>query len=262
MKPLILSCAALLLCSSPAQAQEQSQDDDDFRVRVGLGAQFRPQFTGADGIDVAPLWDLDVARGAEPFGFEAPDDNFAIRLVSAGGFSIGPAANIASSRSNSDVGAPVGQVPTTLEAGAFAEFLASDSFRFRGELLKGIGGHQGLVGAIGGDYIARDGDRYVLSVGPRLLFSDRRYQRAYFGIDETAAAASGLPVYRPGSGLHAVALTSGLSYQINGRFGLFGYGRYERLVGDAAKSAIIREFGSRNQLSAGAGLNYTFTIVR
>ena len=60
----------------------------------------------------------------------------------------------------------------------------------------------------------------------------------------------------------AVAATSGLSYQFNDRFGLFGYARYERLVGDAAKSPIVRELGSRNQLSGGLGLSYTFNIKR
>jgi outer membrane protein len=49
---------------------------------------------------------------------------------------------------------------------------------------------------------------------------------------------------------------------LNDRWGLFGFARYERLVGDAAKSPIVREFGSRNQLSGGIGLNYTFTIPR
>jgi outer membrane protein len=33
-------------------------------------------------------------------------------------------------------------------------------------------------------------------------------------------------------------------------------------LGDASKSPIIREFGSRNQLSGGFGLSYTFTIKR
>jgi outer membrane protein len=33
-------------------------------------------------------------------------------------------------------------------------------------------------------------------------------------------------------------------------------------VGDAAWSPIVRELGSRNQLSGGIGLNYTFTIKR
>jgi molecular chaperone DnaK (HSP70) len=36
----------------------------------------------------------------------------------------------------------------------------------------------------------------------------------------------------------------------------------ERLVGDAAKSPIVRQFGSRDQLSAGIGLSYTFTVKR
>jgi outer membrane protein len=43
---------------------------------------------------------------------------------------------------------------------------------------------------------------------------------------------------------------------------VFGYARYARLVGDAAKSPIVRQFGSRNQLSGGIGLNYTFVIRR
>ena len=60
----------------------------------------------------------------------------------------------------------------------------------------------------------------------------------------------------------AVALTSGLSFHFNERFGAFGFGRFERLVRDAAKSPIVRELGSRNQLSAGLGLSYTFNVGR
>ena len=57
-------------------------------------------------------------------------------------------------------------------------------------------------------------------------------------------------------------MASGLDYQLGPRWGVFGYARYERLVGDAAKSPVVREFGSRNQMSAGIGLNYTFTVKR
>ena len=258
MKLLLLPCAAVLLASTPALAE----DKEDLRVRVGLGAQLRPEFKGADDTEVAPLWDLDIARGSKPFRFEAPDDSFGLRIISNERFAAGPAAKIEGSRKNKDVGAPVGKVPMTIEAGAFAEYLASNSLRFRGEVLKGIGGHKGLEGSLGADYISRDGDRYVFSVGPRLLFSDARYQRAFFGVDSEAALATGLPVYRPDGGLHAVAVASGLSYQFSPRFGAFGFARYERLVGDAAKSPIIKEFGSRNQLSGGVGLSYTFTVRR
>jgi outer membrane protein len=258
MKYAMLGAAALLLVSVPAFAE----DKPDIRVRVGLGAQVGPKYISADSSDVSPLFHINIARGANPFSFGAPDDSASIAVVSKNGFSFGPAANVEGSRKNSDVGAPVGRVKTTFEAGAFAQYVAQDSFRVRGELLKGLGGHDGLVGTIGADKIWRDGDRYVFSIGPRVMFSDGKYQRAYFGVTPAAALATGLPVYRPGGGVHALALASGLSYQLNDRFGLFGFARYERLVGDAAKSPIVREFGSRNQLSGGVGLNYTFTIAR
>ena len=253
-----LAVAGIVFAASPAMAQ----DSGDMRVRVGLGAQVRPEFVGADHSEVGPLWDIDIARGNNEFAFEAPDYSFGIPVLSSGGFSFGPAASIASSRKDSDVGAPVGKVKTTIEAGAFASYEVSKSFHLRAELLKGLGGHKGVVGTVGADYVWRDADRYVFSVGPRLLFSDSRYQRAYFEVTPAAALASGLPAYRPSGGIHGVAMASGVSYQFNDRFGLFGYGRYERLVGDAADSPIVRELGSRNQLSGGLGLSYTFRMQR
>ena len=258
MKQLLIASAALL----PAWTSAAAQESDDLRVRVGVGAQVRPDFIGADHSSLAPLLHVNVARGTHQFGFGAPDDSPSIALLSRNGFSFGPAGHIDGRRKNADLGADVGSVPRTFEAGAFAQYMGGDSFRLRGEVLKGINGHEGLVATIGADKIWRDGDRYVVSIGPRLLFSDARYQRAYFGVTPVASLASGLPAYRPGGGLHAVALASGVSYALNNRWGLFGYARYERLVGDAARSPIIRELGSRNQLSGGIGLNYPFSIPR
>ncbi len=258
MKHLLIAVAAVL----PAWSAAAAQDSNDIRVRVGLGAQLQPQYIGADGTSVAPLFHINTARGTNEFRFAAPDDSFGIGVASTGGFSFGPAGNIEGRRKQSDVGAPVGNVARTFEAGAFAQYEVADSFRFRAELLKGIGGNGGLVGTISADKIWRSGDRYVFSIGPRVMFSDARYQRAYFGITPAASLASGLPVYRPGGGIHAVALASGISYELSSRWGLFGFARYERLVGDAARSPIVRDFGSRNQLSGGIGLDYTFTIGR
>ena len=258
MKHLLIASAALL----PAWSAAAAQENEDLRVRVGLGAQLRPQFIGADDTSVAPLFHINIAHGAHEFSFAAPDDSPSIAVVSTNGFSFGPAGNIEGRRRESDVGAPVGSVSRTFEAGGFVQYLAGDSFRLRAEVLKGINGHEGFVGAVGADKIWRDGDRYVVSIGPRVLFSDARYQRAYFGVTPAASLASGLPTYRPGGGVHGVAVASGVIYALSSRWGLFGFGRYERLMGDAAKSPIVRVFGSRNQLSGGVGLNYTFTVRR
>ena len=258
MKVLLTALPFILLAAAPAYGQGPR----DFRVRVGLGAQVRPDYIGSKDYKAAPLWDLDFATGTNEFRFEAPDDVFGIPAISTGRFSAGPAFNLASGRKDSEVGAPVGRVKTTFEAGGFMQYDLNKSVRVRADLRKGISGHNGLVGAVGADYIWRDGDRYVFSLGPRLLFSNERYQRAYFGVTPAASLATGLPVYQPGGGLHAVALASGLTYQFNRRFGTFGFARYERLVGNAAKSPIVRQLGSRDQFSAGAGLSYTFILKR
>lgn len=258
MKSALLAVAATFAIATPALAQ----DREDLRVRVGLGGQLKPSFIGSDDHDVLPLVDVDIAKGDNPFPFESPDDAFGIRLIDKNGFAAGPVVNLQAKRKESDVGAPVGKVPFTVEVGGFAEYDLSDAFRLRAELRKGVGGHNGLIGSVGADYISRDADRYVFSIGPRVLFSNARFQREYFGVDSEHALASGLPAYKPDAGIHAVALASGLSYQFDQRFGLFGYARYERLVGDAADSPIIREYGSRNQLSGGLGLSYTFNVKR
>jgi len=257
MKSVTLIAGVLLASAAPAIA-----GDKDIRIRVGIGAKAEPKYIGADDYHVGPLWDLDFARGNDPFPFEAPDDAFGFALISKDGFSAGPAGKLMWRRSEEEVGAPVGRVPTTIEAGGFVQYQIGKSTRVRADVRKGIGGHGGVVGSVGADQFWRDGDRYIFSIGPRLLFSDERYQRAYFGVSPAASVAAGVPAYSPRGGIHGVALVSGLSYQFNPRFGMFGFARYERLVGDAAKSPIVRDFGSRDQLSAGIGLNYTFTIKR
>jgi outer membrane protein len=258
MKRLLIAGFALL----PAWNAAFAQDTSDLRVRVTAGAELRPQYPGADKDKLGPLFDVSIAHGADPFKFKAPDDSSGIALVSTKQFNFGVAGNLVGARRNSDVGAPVGRVPATIEAGVYAGYRFGGSFRIRGELLKGIGGHNGLRGQIGVDRIWRDGDRYVFSLGPRLLISDSRYERAYFGVTPAAAVATGLPTYRPGGGIYGAAAASSLSMQFGRHWGMYGYARYERLIGDAAKSPIVQRFGSRNQLAGGLGLTYTFSVKR
>lgn len=258
MKPL-LAIAGLLALAAPA-AEAYAQVVGTYRVRAGLGAQIRPEFLGADSTEIVPYPSFSIAKGDEPFGFGAPDDSFDIGLLGNEKFSAGPVLALSNGRDEDDIDVPVGEVSRSVEVGAFAQFQLSDSFRLRGELRHGFGGHEGLVGHVGADYVARDADRYLFSIGPRLRFGDGDFQRAYFGVDDEAALASGLPLYRPDGGLYAVGAIASMRYEVGGNWGLFGFARYDRLVGDAGKSPIVEEFGSDNQLSAGIGISRTFTI--
>lgn len=257
MKPLFAT--ALLggaIIASPAFAQ--SEPKEPLRVRVGLGAQIEPRFPGSGDTSVKPYWDFAIARGSKPFEFEAPDESFGFPILRGSGFEAGPALNLQSSRRRRHVSAPIDEVGTTVEVGAFVQYWLGDSFRVRAEGRKGIGGHRSIVGSVGADFVARDGDKYVFSIGPRVSVSDRDYQIAYFGVSPGAAARTGLPAYRPGSGVHAVGVASGASYQLDQRWGLIGYAKYDRLTGDAGRSPLIRAYGKRDQFSAGLGLTYTF----
>lgn len=254
MRSLLFITGLLLATASPAVAQSA------FRIRVGAGAQWQPTYIGADDGKVSPLFKFDIARGSNPFRFKAPDDPIGLSLFSSSGFSAGPSVDFERKRRNSDVGTPIGDVSRTVEVGGFAQYQIGKSIRVRADVRKGIDGHEGVVGSLGIDQFWRDGDRYVFSIGPRLRFADQRYQQAYFGVSPEASLATGLPLYRPSAGIDAVGALSGLTYQFNPRIGMFGYGRYDRLVGDAARSPVVRDFGSRDQLSAGVGLTYTFSI--
>lgn len=252
-------CALLFVLGLTVQPA-LAQDGGDTRVRVGLGGQTRPEYIGADKNEWAPLIDFSMKRGSEPFDFEAPDDNFDIAVFKKNGFSAGPVANYQSGRKNKDVGADVGKVSGTIEVGGFAQYELGGGTRLRAEVRKGFGGHKGLVASLGADQVWRDGDKWQFSIGPRVLASNGRFMRSWFGVDDEAALATGLDEYEPEGGIHAIGATTGMYYNVSGPFGIFGYGRVERLVGDAADSPIVKEYGSKTQLSAGLGLTYTFNL--
>lgn len=257
MKTMSVLVAAALL--SPATTA-WAQNSEPLRIRAGIGAQIKPKYVGADDHDVLPLFDFSLKRGTEPFDWGAVDDSLDYRVYNKNGFSFGPVANYQAGRKNKDVGADVGRVKNTIEVGGFAEYYATPSVRLRAEVRQGIGGHKGLIASLGADQIWRDGDRYDFSIGPRVLFSNHKYSDAWFGVSPEAHVATGLPEYDSGGGLHSVGVTSGMHYALGGAFGVFGYARYEQLLGDAKDSPIVREFGKKGQASAGLGLSYTFSM--
>lgn len=250
---------ALLLAAVDAQAQ----DEGGRLLSLGGGVQVSPLYPGADEVGLVPLPYVDLRREGAPLTFEAPDEGFGFGIVGHdGGFEIGPALSFQGARDEDDVGAPVGRVGFTVEAGAFAQFFATPWLRIRAEGRKGLGGHDGWVGHVGPDLVVRNRDTTIFSIGPRLRLSDDRYQRAYFGVTPAVAAATGLPVHDPQGGIHAWGATAGITHMISPRWGLYGFAGYDRLTGDAADSPIVRSFGSRDQFTAGFAVFHSFGIGR
>ncbi len=257
----ILGAAAVLFTTIafavPGLAQEQ-EPKEPRRTRIGLGAQLVPSFPGADSGSVRPLVSVSRARGDDLFEFKAPDESFGFSLVRRGNFAFGPAIGFEGSRTAKDVGSNLPKVGFTVEAGAFAQYSISESLRVRAEVRKGLGGHKGLVSSIGADFVAREGDKWVFSVGPRVTIANREYQSAYFSVAPEDSVGSGLAAYSASGGIQSAGAAAGYIRQLSSRWGLYSYAKYDRLVGDAADSPIVITFGSRDQFSGGLAATYTF----
>ncbi|WP_294329726.1 MipA/OmpV family protein [uncultured Sphingomonas sp.] len=259
MQRHILVAGALFAFALPAHAQSGEEDDGPRRTRVAIGAQVVPSYPGADHNAVRPLFDFASARGSAQFDYEAADESPNVTLYHRDGLEAGIAVGLQSARTRKRAGADLTKVGFTVEPGVFVGYYLVPQLRAYGELRQGVNGHEGAVGFVGLDYVQRDGDRWLLAVGPRVMLSDTKYRRAYFGVSQRDAAAVGIPVYRVGDNpVHSVGLAATGLRQLTPRWGLYSYLAYDRLTGDAARSPITQRLGSKNQFSGGLALSYTF----
>jgi len=263
--------AALLATSSPVAAQsgdkggEKKDDKNDtslFILTVGPGARLRPTFPGANDGELALFPLIQVRKaGADPV-FSTPDQSTSVALLRSEGFRAGPAVRLGRERDEEDAIDGIGDVKRAVEIGAFAESYLSSTVRARGELRKGIGGHKGLLADVGGDMIfGKVTEPFHFSIGPRVRLADKNYVRAYYGIDAGQSQRTGLRVHDADGGIHSAGALASMRYRLNGGYGVQGYARYDRLLGDAADSPLVRSsVGSANQFEVGLGLTYSFGI--
>ncbi|WP_156841918.1 MipA/OmpV family protein [Novosphingobium aquimarinum] len=258
IRPFFALSAVLACLSAPPVLAQESGEEEPRRTRIALGPQIVPSYPGSEDVSVRPFFDLSRARGDAEFEFEAPDEGFGFALLRSDRFSAGPSLGFEGKRSSSDVGGALPEVDISIELGAFAQYQLSDSVRLRAEGRQGVTGHDGFIANLGADYVWREGDRQLFSIGPRVTVTDSSYQNAYFGVRPEDAAASGLTEFDADGGVQAVGATAGYIRQLTKRWGIYSYAKYDRLVGDPADSPLVERFGSRNQFSGGLALTYTF----
>jgi outer membrane protein len=204
------------------------------------------------------MFDIDRARGGDNFEFESQDDSFGVTLFETNGLSIGPVIDFVGKRTPEKLGAALPKVGMAVELGGFVQQQFGENFRIHGEVRQAVSGHDGLVAQLGADVILRDGDEWLFSVGPRVKWAGGKYHDAYYSVTPADALATGLPVYDANGGIHSAGVLAGAEMQFTPQWGIATYAGYERVVGSAGDSPVVRQFGSRNQISAGAALTFTF----
>ncbi len=227
-----------------------------FVIDLGLGVSAGPRYDGSEDYLAQPVPVIGFSRltvpGVGEFGGSSPR---------RGGF-VFPTFDYIGSRDEGDSRGLKGtdDVDWALALGVGAGY-RFDWWRVFAQVDYGFNGYSGFRGQVGADVISAPAEQWTLSIGPRLSWAGGDYMDTYFGVSGSEARASDgrLDRYSAGSGLRALGVSSLGSYAINDRTFLLLNARYDRLVGDAADSPIVKA-GSANQFTFGAGLSYRFAF--
>jgi outer membrane scaffolding protein for murein synthesis (MipA/OmpV family) len=270
MTRLRLAGLALLPClgAAPALAADPlyspaSVSSGEWLVTVKGTVGIAPNWSGTDKTNLFGYPSISVRRAGAETRFAAPDDGAGFSLYDSSRFAIGPVVRYRAGRYTGSDRRLVGldDVRWALEPGVFVEFWPVDSIRGRIELRRGFVGHEGLVGTIGVDGVARLG-ALTLSGGPRIEFGDTTFARDVYGVTLAESQLNGrVEPYRPTGGFTSVGVAAAAEYRWSPTWSTTLFGGYKRLVGPAADSPVTRRFGSPNQFNVGVSLSYSFTTT-
>lgn len=234
-----------------------------FIVTITGNVVAAPRFIGSDRYSVFGFPTVDIRRAGTQARFSPPDEGLSLPVYETNSFEFGATARYRPGRYFADDRQSLfglHKVQWSIEPGVYAEAWFMKTFRARAEVRYGFNGYEGFVGDLSLDWVPRV-DRFTFSIGPRIRFGDSDFTQAYFGVSPAEAAINGrVTPYKPGGGLYAVGALGTVSYAFSEQWSTTVYAGYERLVGDAGRSPIPRNLGSRDQFSVGAGVSYSFAM--
>lgn len=249
------SIAALSLTVTSAFAQdEMPMPQKQYVLDLGAGVLVKPRYDGSDSYLFSPMPIIAVGRFYVPGLGQVADGQ------KQTGVFFYPSFNFVGERKPSDDKDLRGtrKINWAFEAGLGAGF-QGENFRVFAEVRQGFNGHKGQVGQIGADLITRPMDRLEWSIGPRVGFASSKYMDTYFSVSAAESAASGLSQFKAGGGFKSVGVETRFSYDLNDKVKLHLQGGYDRLIGDAGKSPLVKK-GDRNQFNIGTGVTYRFSF--
>jgi outer membrane protein len=238
----------------PAASVQAPSRPYDVVLEIGGGASMRPAYEGAKDYKFypAPIFALHYLW-LPGFG-EVKDGR------PKEGFSISPSLRFVPKRDSNDYAALRGlnDVNAAFELGGRFAYTFG-AFRPWVAVRYGFGGFEGIVGEAGLDMIVRPSAETEVTFGPRASFASRDYMQTYFGVTPLEAIRSGMSAYSPSAGFKGVGAEVTARYQFTPQWAVIGSLAYEKLLGDAADSPIVK-VGDENQFTAKLGLSYRFGL--
>jgi outer membrane protein len=260
---LAMMTSAILLTS--ARGDEVTKLRDTWDITIGGGAILKPSYEGGKDHIVDPLPYFDASwydtSGHERM-FISVEDGAGIDILSTGKWSAGPLLFWRPGRGVSDSGDLRGldYVESSFQGGAFLEYdphECCDVFlRVRHDMLSDS---NGTFVDIGGEVNAPIAEKHWYA-GLKVVstWANNPGLQPMFGITPSQSSASGLAGYTPKSGVKDVEFQPSLTYQFNESWATQVFMNYERLLGPASDSPLIRDRGTPDQLSGGLLLLFHF----
>lgn len=233
-------------------------------VTLGGYGVVEPAFLGAKDYVFSGRPIIDIHQAGAREWLTLPNDAFSITLYQTGNFRIGAAGDYLNSRQHNDDPAELRglrDIDYTLELGAFAEYYPVPFLRTRAELLQGVTGADGLAANLMADFIYNPGPQWLFTVGPRMQIVNEQFQSSFFSVNGIESSVSGLPIYHAGGGLNSAGVDATARYNLTESFSVRAFGEWDRLLGDAADSSLVKFRGSADQFEFGLGAAYRFNYA-
>ena len=276
----MLTGAALLLLPAIASAQPAGSGrppQDRNSLVLGLGGGIAPEYEGADDYGFQPGG---VIQGkVDGFDFQVRGPNIYVDLLrdapeSRWNLIAGPVAQVRFERnSRNDTDDPrvaaLGTRDTAVELGGYVGIgrkgflIPPASLTFDLAFVRDVAGaHDSFILTPGVALSSPLSQRSFARLGVTADYVGKGYGRTYFDV-AALPNPDALPAYATrGSGLKSIGTTFLLTHDLGGDnrkgWALFGLAGYKRLLGQYARSPIVRDAGSADQFLGIAGIAYAF----
>lgn len=265
-------CAAFLVFSGvkPVRAADTtdlafaSKSMDTWIVTVKANTVVSPRWSGSQDMSFLAYPSLSFRKAGEKPRFSSPDDGISIDGISWGGLSLSPVFKYRGGRydgQNKELHG-IHDAKWTLEGGLQATYWIGSNIRTKVEIRRGFRGKDGFEASFGADFVQSfNNDKWTVAIGPRLALADSRFMRYRYGVTALDAKYNTkVTEYRPDAGIKSVGLYASATYKFSDSWSGTLHGGYDRLVGNAAKSPIVKHIGSPNQYMIGLTLAYSFPV--
>jgi outer membrane protein len=284
MKSTLFAGVVGLLWTGSALANSEDQlpdgerkQPDRYSLTLGIGGGIAPEYEGSGDYGFQPGG---VIQGkVDGFDFQVRGPNIYVDLVrdapdSKLNIIAGPVAQVRFDRtSRKDLNDPrvalLGTRDTAVELGGYVGIgkkgflIPPASLTFDLAFVHDVAGaHDSFILTPGVALSSPVSQRAFARWGVSADYVGKGYGRTYFDVPAIAAPGA-LPTFATnGGGFKSIGTTLLLTHDLGGDnrkgWALFGLGGYKRLLGQYARSPIVREAGDADQFLAVAGVAYAF----